>query len=195
MHTSCPSFLRLPVVLALMALPLSACGDESPAPTDPAAHAVEVTPEAMAGADMAPESDMDAGLQVAMAWSRPTMREGQPGAVFMTLLAGMEDDRLTGVTSPRAARAEIHDHVHEDMVMRMVKLEGLNISGSSQVAFEPGGLHVMLFDLADPLAAGDIFPLILIFEKAGEITTQVQVSDGMAAPGMTHGHGSMKDHP
>jgi copper(I)-binding protein len=149
----------------------------------------------MAGADMAPESDMDAGLQVAMAWSRPTMREGQPGAVFMTLLAGMEDDRLTGVTSPRAARAEIHDHVHEDMVMRMVKLEGLNISGSSQVAFEPGGLHVMLFDLADPLAAGDIFPLILIFEKAGEITTQVQVSDGMAAPGMTHGHGSMKDHP
>lgn len=194
MHRFRPSFLRLPFILALMALPLSACGDESSAPTDPGPHSVEVTPEAMAEATAAPDTMMDAGLQVAMAWSRPTMREGQPGAVFMTLLAGMDDDRLVGVVSPRAARAEIHDHVHEDMVMRMVKLDGLDVTGNSQVAFEPGGLHVMLFDLAAPLVVGDVFPLTLVFEKAGEVTTQVQVSDGMAAPCMMRGHGSMKDH-
>ena len=68
------------------------------------------------------------------------------------------------------------------------------LGGNSQVAFEPGGLHVMLFDLAAPLVAGDVFPLTLVFEKAGEVTTQVQVSDGMAAPCMMRGHGSMKDH-
>ena len=55
------------------------------------------------------------------------------------------------------------------------------------VALKPGGLHVMLMDLKKPLESGSKFPLTLKFERAGEVTVEVDVQPNPPAPG-DHGH-------
>jgi len=43
--------------------------------------------------------------------------------------------------------------------------------------FEPGGYHLMLIDLSQPLAAGDVIEITLVFEDAGQITIKAVVKD------------------
>ena len=58
--------------------------------------------------------------------------------------------------------------------------------------FQPGGLHVMLFGLKQPLKAGEHFPLTLEFEKAGKVEVQVQVESAEAQ--VPTGHGEHEGH-
>jgi hypothetical protein len=68
--------------------------------------------------------------------------------------------------------------------MRMRKVEAFAVPAQSDLKLQPGGNHIMLFDLAAPLAKGESFPLTLSFEKAGDITIDVSV----VAIGDTIGH-------
>ena len=62
--------------------------------------------------------------------------------------------------------------------MRMQELpDGLALTGGETVSFEPGGYHVMLPDLVEPLAVGDEFELTLQFENADEVTLAVEVAE------------------
>lgn len=62
------------------------------------------------------------------------------------------------------------------MIMKPVS-GGLAIPSGRDVVLGPGGYHVMLQDLAHPLAAGDSFPLVLHFQRAGDETVDVEVRD------------------
>src|SRR3972149_8217895 len=50
---------------------------------------------------------------------------------------------------------------------------GPGITG--EMAFEPGGFHVMLFDLVEPLAVGGTISLTLRFEEVGEVQVDAEV--------------------
>ena len=56
---------------------------------------------------------------------------------------------------------------------------------SDTTKLAPGGLHVMLFDVKQQAKVGDKFPLVLKFEKAGEVKVDVKVEDGAPA---AHAH-------
>jgi len=62
----------------------------------------------------------------------------------------------------------------EAMVMQEVK-GGLAIPAGETVELAPGGYHVMLMELAEPLEEGSTFDLTLTFENAGEKTVEVEV--------------------
>lgn len=62
----------------------------------------------------------------------------------------------------------------EAMVMQEVK-GGLAIPAGGTVELAPGGYHVMLMELAEPLKEGTTFDLTLTFENAGEQTVDVEV--------------------
>src|SRR5262249_43016486 len=68
---------------------------------------------------------------------------------------------VTGVESPAAAHAMIHESTIEGGQSRMRPREQLTIAPRSTVRFEPGGLHIMLHDLKQPLTVGDSVPLTL----------------------------------
>jgi hypothetical protein len=70
----------------------------------------------------------------------------------------------------------------------MVQIPNVEIPAHGKVSFQPGGNHVMLFGLTQPLKAGEEFPLTLEFEKAGKVEVQVQV-ESAEAQGMGHGMG------
>lgn len=62
----------------------------------------------------------------------------------------------------------------EAMVMQEIK-GGLEIPAGETVELAPGGYHIMLMELAEPLEEGSKFDLTLTFEKAGEKTVNVEV--------------------
>ena len=60
------------------------------------------------------------------------------------------------------------------MTMR-ARPEGLLIPAGGQVDLAPGGLHLMLIGVREPLAAGQTLPVELRFEKAGTVTVELTV--------------------
>jgi hypothetical protein len=108
-------------------------------------------------------------------------------AAYVTIVnKGSEDDRLTGASGAAARRVELHRHVLEDDVARMLPIpEGVPAPAGATVTLEPGGMHVMLMGLTEPLTPGASVALTLVFEKAGPLTLTLPVR-GLGAPS---GHG------
>lgn len=135
-------------------------------------------------------------LTIRDAWSRAT--PARTGATYLTVFNdGSEVDRLVGVESPVADKAELHTSSMKDGVMRMRKLDGMDVNPGEPAVLSPGGNHVMLMGLHQPLKEGQSFPVTLIFEKAGKVTVDVKVGkagamkpDEHEMPGMGHKHGS-----
>ena len=120
-----------------------------------------------------------AGVEVSDAWARATPPGATTGAVFFTLRnTGAEDDRLRQAATPAAKTAELHSHLMEGGVARMRQVPEIAVPGKATVVLQPGGLHVMLFDLKQPLKEGDSIDLVLGFAKAGEQKLRVPVRRG-----------------
>ncbi|MBA4286025.1 MAG: hypothetical protein C0434_10900 [Xanthomonadaceae bacterium] len=116
-------------------------------------------------------------LLISDASSRETPVAGGTGPGFMTIRnAGTGDDRLLSASSPAVASVEIHEMSMADGQMTMRALpDGLPIPAGGQVELAPGGLHLMLIGVRQPLAAGQTLPLELRFEKAGAVTVELWV--------------------
>lgn len=109
-------------------------------------------------------------------WSRAMPPNAPTGAVYFTLQnPGDQQDRLLAARTPRAERAELHSHAQQGELMRMQKVESVSVPAKGTLQFKPGGHHLMLFRMTEPLRAGDRFPLTLQFEKAGELTLEVRI--------------------
>ncbi|MEO0882442.1 MAG: copper chaperone PCu(A)C [Pseudomonadota bacterium] len=119
------------------------------------------------------------GIKIDHPWARPTVTTRQPAAVFFHLdNNGEADDRLLAAKVPEsvAASAELHTTMNDEGVLRMRPLtDGISIPAGEEVPVAPGGHHVMLFDLAEPLSEGMRFPVTLTFEKAGDVEVEVVV--------------------
>jgi copper(I)-binding protein len=117
-------------------------------------------------------------LQIVQPWSQELPPNAPTVAAYFVIRNdGNEADRLTGVSSPIAGMAEIHQHMASDGMMKMGSVEAVNVAPNDQVAFAPMGYHVMLMDLKErsSLQDGQHFPLTLHFEKAGDVTVDVDV--------------------
>lgn len=69
-----------------------------------------------------------------------------------------------------------------EMAMTMREMaDGLPLPAGETVSLAPGGYHIMLIDLVEPLATGDEFELTLDFERADDVTLTVTVAE--TAPG------------
>jgi copper(I)-binding protein len=106
---------------------------------------------------------------------------------------GGAPDRLLSASSPLAGLVEIHDHVEEDGVMRMVPQDALPLPTDGEIVLEAGGLNVMLMGL-EPLSDGDVIPVTLLFEEAGEVVVEVPVGPEGGHGGSHDDHGAGHDH-
>ncbi|HWX48214.1 MAG TPA: copper chaperone PCu(A)C [Roseomonas sp.] len=133
-----------------------------------------------------------AQLVAEQAWSRPALaRIGTAVAYLRVRNIGAAPVQLLGATTPVAARVEIHESVVEDGVARMrPHPEGVPVAPGGEVAFEPGGLHLMLLDLHSDLKAKEVFPLTLRFTHGTALEVAVIVSvRAPAAQGSHSGRG------
>ena len=118
----------------------------------------------------------DANLMISDAWARPLPAVSKNGAAYITLMNhGSKSDKLISVKSSGEKMVEVHTHVHKDGVMSMQKVDGLEIAPGEVLTFKPGGLHLMLMGLQQEMKEGEAFSIELQFEKAGDMTIEVQV--------------------
>lgn len=131
-------------------------------------------------------------LSIAHPWSRQTAPGQSVGGAFMTIAnAGAQPDQLLGGSTPAAERIEIHSMSMDGGVMRMRPLpDGLPVPAHGALTLQPGGFHIMLIGLKQPLALGTRIPVTLRFRRAGAVTVELAVeSVAYQAPEVRHeGH-------
>ena len=131
-------------------------------------------------------------IEIEHPWARATADGAANGAAYMVLKnEGKTADRLVSVATPAAAKVELHAHIDDNGVMRMREVGAIDLGADATVKLAPGGLHVMLLGLKEPLKKGKAFPLTLTFEKAGSVTVQVAVQ---GAGDTRPSHEGMDDH-
>ena len=122
-----------------------------------------------------------ATAQVSGAICRPTPVGRQMTGCYLTLTAATAD-RLVSVASPGANLVQIHESRIESGMMMMRELrEGLPLPAGETVALAPGGNHLMLLGVKEPLVAGDTVTLTLTFATSAPV--EVIASVGQPAAG------------
>jgi copper(I)-binding protein len=114
------------------------------------------------------------------AWARAAAVTDKPTAAYLEISnPGNQADALIGASSPAAASVEIHETTTDASGMTgMHPVDRIDVPAGGEVRLEPGGFHLMLMGLDQPLKAGDTIKLDLKFEKAGTITVDAAVREG-----------------
>ncbi|MGE2733709.1 copper chaperone PCu(A)C [Mycolicibacterium vaccae] len=149
--------IRIPIaaVLSVGVLAASACASNDP-PAGPAAEHVTVQ-EQWANA-------ADTGM----------------AAVFGSIAnTGGSDARIVAGSSPQAGHVEIHEVVTNELGGKTMREKdgGLVVSAGETRELLPGGDHLMLMDLTQPLLPGADVTVTLEFDDGSTLPVTAQVRD------------------
>ena len=115
-------------------------------------------------------------LHIDDVWARPTLRKGAPTGAFLSIKnMGATPDRLLSVSSSLAKVGEIHQSSMSNGVMKMRRVDQIDIPAGGMVMLAPGGYHVMLMGTKSAIKPGGHVPLTLTFEKAGKVMLHADV--------------------
>ena len=133
-------------------------------------------------------------VTIGNAWARATPPGATMAVGYMTIRNGFGAfDRLISVSSPAAAKVEMHVTVQDGQVSRMREVKAYEVPAKGSFALAPGGAHLMLVDIKAPRKAGDKVPLVLRFEKAGAVKAELAVRP-LGTSGSEGGHDRMHGH-
>jgi periplasmic copper chaperone A len=100
------------------------------------------------------------------------------GAYVTIRNTGTEPDRLISASCDCATSAELHAMTTKNGVMEMGEMkDGFPIAPGETLVLKPGGNHIMLMGLKVRPQDGSKVDVKLTFEKAGEITLAMPVSN------------------
>ncbi|WP_137820356.1 copper chaperone PCu(A)C [Pseudomonas sp. 2FG] len=125
----------------------------------------------------APAHEYQAGdLRIEHPWSREMPANAPTAAAYFVVHnQGTSAERLLGADTPAAGKAELHEHLHQNGLMKMQHVPSVTIPAGGETTFAPMGYHLMLFNLKRQLRDGERFPLTLHFERTGDVTVEVAV--------------------
>jgi hypothetical protein len=131
-------------------------------------------------AALAAQSAWAANVSVSDAWARATMPGQKVSGAYMRIQSDV-DAKLIGASSLVVPRVEVHEMKMDGDIMRMREVTAIELPKGQAVALEPGGYHIMLMNLPQPITAGDVIPLTLTIESGGKRQT-VEVKAEARAP-------------
>lgn len=145
---------------------------------------------------LAHAADFTAGpLEINDLWVRGSVPGQTNGAGYLQINNPTgASDRLLSAQSEASTRLELHTVLTEDGVAKMRQVQGIDIPAKGSAKLAPGGFHLMFLQLTGPFKQGDLIPVVLKFEKAGEVRVNFTVKPSTYNPGSTgaQGHGGMK---
>ncbi len=123
-------------------------------------------------------------IAVSAPWARATPGASKVGAAYLTIVnRGNMPDRLIAADASVAERVELHNTMTENGMMQMRPLESVALPPGQTVTLAPGGMHMMLVNLSEPLVQDRAFTLRLSFERAGTFAVTVRIAGiGATAP-------------
>ena len=119
-----------------------------------------------------------------------TVRLLPPGvpntAAYFSIQNGSDTSQvLIGASADFAAKAEIHNHILVNDMMRMQQQSEVVIQPGESLQFAPGGLHIMLFGLIQPLQEGQSVTFSLQTKEGESISITANVARPKAS---AHSH-------
>jgi len=122
-------------------------------------------------------------VEIEQPWSRATPPGAKVAAGYMIIRnRSAQPERLVGGSSPVARKVETHVHIKDGDILRMREVKGYDIPAKGAFELKPGGAHLMLVDLKGPLKEGEKIPVLLKFERAGEVKVDFDVRPLASAP-------------
>jgi len=121
---------------------------------------------------------------VTNAWVRASLGSGAVTAGYAVITnSGPLPDRLLAVSSPDAARVELHQSSSRGGVMTMSPVENLVIPAAGRIELKPGDYHLMILQLRRPIKAGETLPLRFQFERVDiDVVAKVAPLAATSAP-------------
>ena len=118
-------------------------------------------------------------IDVSRPWARVSSASAREAGGFFTLTnKATEPDRLIAAASPAAGKIGIHSIKITGPSMSMRPMEkGLGLPPDTAITLKPRGYHLLIQELAKPLAKGDRLTVTLTFEKAGPQQVELVVED------------------
>lgn len=106
-------------------------------------------------------------LFVDQAWIRISPNKDMPSAGYFVVHGGETPVELRGVTTDRALRVEMHESMENGGKMTMQPIDKVSVPAKTQVAFAPGGKHLMLWGINPEAVAQGKVPLTFLFSNGG----------------------------
>jgi len=94
-------------------------------------------------------------------------------AYFTIKNNGDTDDALVKASAPVADMVSLHEVVTQGAESKMQPVDKIDIPAGGETQLKPGGLHVMLEDLAQELEEGDSYTLTLEFESGLSMDVEI----------------------
>jgi len=114
-------------------------------------------------------------LSVDGVWVRLAAVPGRPAAGYFTVHGGPAPATLIGVTTDVAIKSEMHETMTKGTMSEMTPLQRLDIPANTDVAFKPGGRHVMLFDVNPGIKRGSTINFTFSFADGTRILHNANV--------------------
>lgn len=141
------SFTLFIITTIVLAFALASCGDNSTASADK------------------DKTTAGQAVKVKGAYIRAMPPGQKVTAMFMELDNPSPTDHALVAAKGNVSEAiELHEHTHENGVMRMRQVEKIAIPANGKAMLQPGGYHVMLIGLKENLKPGDQVAIQLEFE-------------------------------
>lgn len=120
-------------------------------------------------------ADMAHQVNADKPYARAALKVQGNSICFMDLNNLGEDAAVVNATSSVANIVELHTHVNDNGVLRMRKIDSIDLPANQTVELKPGGLHVMLIGLRRDLKVDDYIDLGLEFEDGSVKSMQIPV--------------------
>ena len=119
-----------------------------------------------------------ADVEIDGAYARASIPNVPNSAAFFVIKNNSDKDiAITSANSDAAQKNELHTHIKENKMMKMIKIEKLVVPAKSSLELKSGGDHVMLMGLKKELKAGDEINLELSFSDGDKKKIKVPVKD------------------
>ena len=117
-------------------------------------------------------------VEIDGAYARASIPNVPNSAAFFVIKNNSDKDiAITSANSDIAEKNELHTHIKENKMMKMMKIEKLVVPAKSSLELKSGGDHVMLMGLKKELKVGDEINLELSFSDGDKKSIKVPVKD------------------
>ncbi|MCP4076229.1 MAG: copper chaperone PCu(A)C [Gammaproteobacteria bacterium] len=120
-------------------------------------------------------ADVAKNVNVEQSYVRSAIKQQRNSAAFMNITNQGSQAAIVYAKSPVAKIVELHTHIHDNGVMRMRKVEQIDLPTDKVIQLQPGGLHIMFLGLNQDLKPGDQIDVTLGFKDGSEKVLLVPV--------------------
>lgn len=114
-------------------------------------------------------------------YAKATIPGMSMSSAYLTLCNdGATSQILSAISTEQAKHAEIHTMEMQGDKMTMRQLPTLEIAAGECQQLQPGGKHIMLMGLLEPLKVGETLELVLKFEDGSEIIKSIPIKEPLS---------------